>query len=134
MVTALAVTASLGVAAPSRAQTPLSGSLGIHDPSTIVKLGQRYYMYGTGNGVRMKYSDDLFRWQSGPAVFADPPTWVKQAVPNFTGESLWAPEIAYFNNAYHLYYSASTFGSQVSAIGLATNATLDPASPNYHWV
>ena len=34
---------------------------------------------------------------------------------------------------YHLYYALSTFGSRNSAIGLATNATLDPADPNYRW-
>ena len=34
----------------------------------------------------------------------------------------------------HLYYSVSSFGSRNSAIGLATNATLDPASPDYKWV
>jgi hypothetical protein len=42
--------------------------------------------------------------------------------------------VAFFNNKYHLYYSVSTFGSQVSAIGVATNATLDPTSSNYLWV
>ena len=58
-------------------------------------------------------------------MFADPPAWTTAAVPGFD-ETFWAPDIAYFNNKYHLYYSVSTFGSQVSAIGLATNATLDP--------
>ena len=46
----------------------------------------------------------------------------------------WAPEIAYFNNQFHLYYSVSTFGTQVSGIGLATNTTLDPQNPAYQWV
>ena len=32
-----------------------------------------------------------------------------------------------------MYYSVSTFGSQDSAIGLATSPTLDPAAPNYGW-
>ncbi|WP_243663213.1 family 43 glycosylhydrolase, partial [Rhodothermus marinus] len=45
----------------------------------------------------------------------------------------WAPDIAFFNGRYHLYYSLSTFGSQRSAIGLATNGTLDPSSPDYRW-
>ncbi|OYW80588.1 MAG: hypothetical protein B7Z26_06245 [Asticcacaulis sp. 32-58-5] len=46
---------------------------------------------------------------------------------------MWAPDISYFNGKYHLYYSASSFGSNVSAIGLVTNATLDPTSPSYSW-
>ncbi len=120
-------------AASARAQTPLHGSLGIHDPSTIIKHGNRYYMFGTGEGIRSKWSDDKFDWHNGPAVFADPPAWTTAAVPGFE-ETFWAPEIAYFNNKYHLYYSVSTFGSQVSAIGLATNATLDPLDSAYGWV
>jgi arabinan endo-1,5-alpha-L-arabinosidase len=39
----------------------------------------------------------------------------------------------FLNGRYCLYYAISTFGSQVSAIGLATNPTLDPADPGYHW-
>ena len=36
------------------------------------------------------------------------------------------PEVARFDGEWHLYYSVSTFGSNRSCIGLATNATLDP--------
>src|SRR5690606_4914086 len=35
---------------------------------------------------------------------------------------------------YYLYYSASTFGSNTSLIGLYTNQTLDPEDPAYRWV
>ncbi len=45
----------------------------------------------------------------------------------------WAPDIVYLNGRYLLYYSVSTWGSQNSAIGLASNPTLDPAAPGYHW-
>ena len=47
---------------------------------------------------------------------------------------LWAPDIIKYGNEYRLYYSISSFGSQDSAIGLATNLTLDSSSPNYQWV
>ena len=53
-------------------------------------------------------------------------------MPGFTG-NFWAPDVIYFNGQYHLYYAVSTFGSQVSAIGLATNPTLDPNDPSYQW-
>jgi arabinan endo-1,5-alpha-L-arabinosidase len=33
-----------------------------------------------------------------------------------------------------MYYAASTFGSNHSVIGLATNSTLDPADPDYEWI
>jgi arabinan endo-1,5-alpha-L-arabinosidase len=42
--------------------------------------------------------------------------------------------VSYFNGKYHLYYSVSTFGSNHSSIGLATNETLDPASEKYRWI
>jgi arabinan endo-1,5-alpha-L-arabinosidase len=47
---------------------------------------------------------------------------------------LWAPDISYFNGKWHLYYAGSTFGTNGSVIGLATNATLNPESPDYAWV
>ncbi|MEJ0091390.1 MAG: arabinan endo-1,5-alpha-L-arabinosidase [Limisphaerales bacterium] len=34
---------------------------------------------------------------------------------------------------YLLYYSVSSMGKMTSAIGLATNPTLDPNDPAYHW-
>ena len=38
------------------------------------------------------------------------------------------------DGTYYLYYSASTFGSNRSVIGLTTNTTLDPDDPDYGWV
>ena len=65
-------------------------------------------------------------------VFDKLPDWTKQEVP---GSGFpWAPDILFFNGKYHLYYSISTFGSNRSCIGLATNATLDPESKDYKWV
>lgn len=110
----------------------LRGSLAIHDPSAVIKCGSRYYVFGTGQGISSKSSADKVYWVTGPAVFASPPAWTTSAVPGFTG-NFWAPDITYFNGLYHLYYAVSTFGSQVSAIGLATNPTLDPSDPAYQW-
>ena len=44
------------------------------------------------------------------------------------------PTFRSYNGKYHLYYALSTFGSRNSAIGLATNVTLDAADPDYKWV
>lgn len=112
--------------------TFIRGVLGIHDPSTVIVCNGRYYVFGTGQGIISRSSADKTYWVAGPAVFANPPSWTTNAVPGFTG-FFWAPDIIYLNGLYHLYYSCSTFGSQVSAIGLATNPTLDPADPNYLW-
>lgn len=108
------------------------GSVNIHDPSTIIKCKGRYYIYGTGPGIRSKSSADGVLWTDGPAVFASAPAWVLGAAPGFNGD-FWAPDIAYFNGRYNIYYSVSSWGSQQSAIGLATSPTLDPADPAYQW-
>ena len=123
-----AVIAAAGIPGPARAQT---GDVGVHDPS-IIKQGDSYYIFSTGNGIPIKRSRDLVRWENVGRVFEAMPGWVADAVPAARG-SLWAPDISFFNGRYHLYYSASSFGSQRSAIGLATNATLDPAAPDYRW-
>lgn len=108
------------------------GSLGIHDPSTIIKQNGRYYMFGTGPGIVSKSSLDGVLWKDGPAVFATPPAWVTSVAPGFNGD-FWAPDIAFINGRYCLYYSVSSWGSQQSGIGLVTNPTLDPTDPNYLW-
>jgi arabinan endo-1,5-alpha-L-arabinosidase len=116
----------------SYAQT-ISGSLGIHDPSTVTHLGGKYYDYYTGTGIKSKTSTDRIHWSDGRSVFSTAPSWIASAVPANSGLDYWAPDVSFFNNQYYLYYSVSTFGSQVSAIGLATNPTLDPTDPSYHW-
>lgn len=111
---------------------PLRGFLEIHDPSTIIKCKDRYYVFGTAYGISSKSSADKVFWASGPDVFGTPPAWTTNTVPAFTG-TFWAPDINYFNGQYRLYYSISSWGKQVSAIGLATTPTLDPSDPAYHW-
>lgn len=110
----------------------MRGNLGIHDPSTIIKCKDRFYIFGTGQGIISKSSTDKIFWSGGPEVFASAPSWTSNAVPGFTG-LFWAPDIFYLNGQYRLYYACSSWGSQVSAIGLVTNPTLDPTDPTYRW-
>lgn len=108
----------------------------VHDPC-IIKAGDTYHLFSTGQQadatglLPWRTSRDLVSWKLQGKVFETIPEWALQAVPGTKG--LWAPDIAFFNNAYHLYYSCSTFGSNASVIGLVTNATLDPASPLFRW-
>jgi arabinan endo-1,5-alpha-L-arabinosidase len=102
----------------------------VHDPS-IIREGDTFYLFSTRAGISVRCSADLIRWRLCGDVFAHLPLWAVQDVPGLRG--LWAPDISYFNGRYHLYYSASTFGSNRSSIGLATNRTLDPASDKYMW-
>jgi len=103
----------------------------IHDPSTIAKCGDAYWVFATGLGIRSYRSDDLLRWEPGPRVFDDPPEWSRKVVPTFRGNYLWAPDVIEIDHRYWLFYCVSTFGKNNSAIGVATNATLDPADSRY---
>src|SRR5213594_3359079 len=103
----------------------LQGTYTAHDPSTMVKEGNKYWVFATGPGCRARYSFDRTTWFAAPHVFANLPAWINTAVPGNNGD-VWAPDIMRFNNRFHLYYSVSRFGENESVIGLATSPTLDP--------
>ncbi len=112
---------------------PLKGDIGIHDP-VMIKQGSTYYVFGTGNRIAMKSSTDRINWKNrGSAFSSGAESWSKALVPGNNGSDMWAPDISFRNNKYWLYYSISSFGSNVSAIGVATNPTLDPSASNYKW-
>jgi arabinan endo-1,5-alpha-L-arabinosidase len=103
----------------------------IHDPSTIIWCGDQFWVYSTGPGVRAWHSADLRAWKLGRPVFPIPPAWT---APIARGSRyFWAPDIIYSGSRYFLYYAVSRWGTQDSAIGLATSPTLDPRSPDYRW-
>lgn len=113
---------------PARAPTTLalSGSLGTHDPTLIESKGV-YYLWFTGPRVPAKTSTDLKAWKDAPAAFGSTnPPWVAREVPEAT--DLWAPDVSYFGDQFHLYYSASKWGSNSSCIGHATRPALDSGS------
>lgn len=110
----------------------LTGQTDAHDPSTIFKENGQYHLFTTGRIIRRLSSPDLVHWTNGPSVFASPPAWTTNAVPEYRGHT-WAPDVIRVGDRYLLYYSVSSFGKQVSAIGLATSPTLDPESPAYEW-
>lgn len=117
---------------------PLTGDLRTHDPALIRQRHGDYYIFSTGDPavgggtVQIRRSSDQRNWKFAGTVFNAIPAWVREAVPGV--ENLWAPEIIERNGIYYLYYSGSTFGSNNSVIGLATNRTLNPSDRNYAWV
>lgn len=100
---------------------PLSGSLVYHDPSIIEGEGG-FYLFGTGPGLETATSEDLLNWEAGSAAFATNPDWIADLIPDAT--YLWSPDVSHFGGLYHLYYAASSFGSDRSCIGHATKASL----------
>jgi hypothetical protein len=116
--------ALLSLVRTASAQLPVLGDYWAHDPSTLIKDGNRYYVFRTSQGIMGKYSTDLRNWTYSGQVFpGNPPAWTTNAVPSFTG-FFWAPDVAWFNGKYHLYYSCSAWGTIDSAIGLVTTPSL----------
>jgi arabinan endo-1,5-alpha-L-arabinosidase len=138
LLVALAVGASCysTKAIPEPIVLELKGDLRVHDP-VIIRQGDMYYIFSTGGRpgsgtIPIRRSEDLYNWTICGYVFEKLPEWATKEIQK--ARDAWAPDISYYNGKYHLYYSVSTFGRNDSAIGLATNETLDPNSTNYKWV
>jgi arabinan endo-1,5-alpha-L-arabinosidase len=101
----------------------LTGSLGAHDPAALV-VGNTIYLFATG--LIAKTSTNLTSWQNATSPLNPRPAWVAEKVPGAT--NLWAPDISFFGGMYHLYYAASTFGSNASCIGHATRPDIASGS------
>jgi arabinan endo-1,5-alpha-L-arabinosidase len=119
-------------------QPVLSGDVRIHDPSIIVVDGN-WVAFETGQeggiyrgAVRIKTSPDGLVWTNAGSVGKGIPKWVRGEL-GFQPLNLWAPTISKHGDTYYLYYSASVFGVNTSAIGLATNTSFDPKNPGEGW-
>ncbi len=143
VMTAFASLALMGAASQTASAPPpsinprMTGDLSpVHDPAIIQQDGV-YYLFTTaqetdgGGLIHIRSSTDLVTWKRSGAVFDRMPDWARAAVPGTVG--IWAPAVAKVGGRYRVYYSISTFGRNRSAIGLATNATLDPEAADYAW-
>jgi arabinan endo-1,5-alpha-L-arabinosidase len=121
------------------ADDPTQGNMvPVHDPSITRRADGTYVVFDTDipflhntEYIEERCSTDLLEWHGCGFVFSELPGWVQAQYPE--AHLLWAPDISYFHGLWHLYYAASTLGSQHSGIGLATNVTLDPRDPRYAW-
>lgn len=107
----------------------ISGTTTIHDPSMVKTTSGTYYAFSTtlsGTGLQMRSSTDRVHFTDAGKVFTTNPSWTNTY--NGGNGVLWAPDVSYHNGKYWLYYAVSTFGSQNSAIGLATSTTAAPGS------
>ena len=136
MIGALLVVLATGLLCQSPQPLALSGDYPFtHDPS-IAREGDTYSLFATTSRddqgqLPIRCSHDLLAWKRCGYVFDSIPAWIREASP--TTHELWAPDISYFRGKYHLYDAYSSFGSNTSGIALASNETLDPQSPRYHW-
>jgi len=102
----------------------LNGAVGTHDPS-ILKEGNIWWNFMTGSGLPVSYSTNGgTTWNAGVPIFSQPLSWWSSYVPNQNYNDVWAPDAKTYNGRVWLYYSISTFGSKVSAIGLMSAPTV----------
>ena len=118
----------------------VAGDISVHDPELVVTK-DAWYVFSTGDlkkgggAPQIRRSLDQGKtwtyvgtvWDAGAR-----PAWAYKKVPLLT--NFWAPDVTEHDGTYYLYYAASSFGSNTSVIGVATNTTLDPDDPRYAWV
>ncbi|WP_295694617.1 arabinan endo-1,5-alpha-L-arabinosidase [Lapillicoccus sp.] len=106
---------------------PVTGGASTHDPSMIRVADGSYYVFSTHDGIQIRHSSDRTDWRFVGSVLPGGATWAA----DYQGggaTDLWAPDVSFHRGIYWLYYSVSSFGSNQSAIGLATSRTAAPGS------
>ena len=113
------------------------GAVNAHDPSIVKGDDGRWYVFSTDAsagdihrcGVQVRVSEDLVHWDYLGTAFED---WETSCAEEIAAagldpgkhDGLWAPEAVKAGDEWRLYYSASTFGSSRSVIGLAVSDSL----------
>ncbi|KAI0319734.1 glycoside hydrolase family 43 protein [Amylostereum chailletii] len=114
---------SLAVVGPGK----VTGDTAVHDPTMCKDNSGTYWVFSTGVGIEIRKSTDRTAWTKVGVVWPNGASWTDE----YTGTSngaLWAPDCVYANGQFHLYYAASSFGSQKSAIFFAKSTTGLPGS------
>ncbi|GJJ14828.1 hypothetical protein Clacol_009096 [Clathrus columnatus] len=108
----------------------VTGSTAVHDPSICLDKDGKYWLFTTSISVGLEIITSVDRkvwtsigtmWAPGEDVWTDNYTLT-------TNGNIWAPDCHYINNEFWVYYAASSFGSQNSAIFLARSKTGLPGS------
>ena len=86
----------------------------IHDPSTVVHFRGKYWVYGTGPGIRVYSSPDGETWTREKPVFDRIPDEVHADVPKNDGVGVWAPDIVRANGQFYLCTTRSQAGGRSS--------------------
>nr|AFK65339.1 arabinan endo-1,5-alpha-L-arabinosidase [Paenibacillus mucilaginosus K02] len=108
----------------SAAEWTVSGNVESHDP-TVIKEGNTWWQFYTGDYLKVKYSSDGKNWTQGTPMFKAPLSWWSNYVTRTTAvNEVWAPEVIYHNGRYWLYYAYSEFGTNRSLIGLMSASSI----------
>ncbi|SDQ35142.1 arabinan endo-1,5-alpha-L-arabinosidase [Thermostaphylospora chromogena] len=125
-----AAPASAAPRRPGDGPLPVTGDVVVHDPTMIRARGD-YLVYSTHGLIEARVSRDMKHFTRAGDAFTEPPAWWREYSPE---NDPWAPDISFHNGRYLLYYAVSSFGSNHSAIGLATSRTGLPGSWTDHGV
>ncbi|KAJ6466361.1 glycoside hydrolase family 43 protein [Mycena sanguinolenta] len=105
----------------------VTGNTAVHDPTMCKSASGEYFVFSTGVGIEIRTSPDRTAWTFQGLVWPNGASWTDP----YTGTSngaLWAPDCTVIGNTFYLYYAASTFGSEKSAIFFAKSTTGLPGS------
>ncbi|EAU90593.2 secreted arabinase [Coprinopsis cinerea okayama7 len=105
----------------------VTGDVAAHDPTLCKDRNGKYFLFSTAPGIDIRTSTDRTHWTRVGSVFPNGAPWTDTYTGTRNG-NLWAPECYYNGNEFLLYYSASSFGSQRSAIFLAKSTTGEPGT------
>ena len=100
---------------------PCSGSCNVHDPAMTRRSDGTYFRFSTGNCIQIATARSL----AGPWTIEGSALPDGSTIDLVGNQDLWGPDISLIGDTYFLYYSVSVFGSQLSAIGVATSTTMD---------
>ncbi|KAJ3919760.1 arabinanase [Lentinula edodes] len=103
------------------------GNTAVHDPTMCKDDKGTYYVFSTGVGIEIRTSPDRTAWTLAGLVWPNGASWTDPYTGTTNG-ALWAPDCTYLDGQFYLYYAASTFGSQNSAIFFAKSTTGLPGS------
>lgn len=108
------------------------GSYNLHDPS-ILKFNNEYFIFSTDvmyggsarAGIMLRKSKDLVKWDFLGWVFDQMPAKSYKYITDngYTASTIWAPYAIRVGDSIRLYYAISSFGINVSVIGLATSTS-----------
>lgn len=102
---------------------PMSGDTFSHDPTLYEENGV-WYQFFTADWIGSKRSTDGRNWRDTGPVLSGEFGWWRDYVPNWEPANVWAPEVDRYGDRVWLWYSISTFGSRVSAIGLMSASSV----------
>ncbi|KAF9496069.1 glycoside hydrolase family 43 protein [Pleurotus eryngii] len=108
----------------------VTGNTVVHDPTMCKDSSGKWFVFSTAPGLEIRTSTDRVAWTLVGKVWPNGAPWTDTYTLTSNG-NLWAPgntDCTVIGSTFYLYYAASSFGSQRSAIFFAKSSTGLPGS------